>query len=194
MVATHWRHLFIGNADCRASRCSLSWVATRWRHLFIGNNQHDHAAAHDLLALSPLVGDTYSLETSYPRTRWGEPQCCRHSLATPIHWKLERREALGQVVEQGRHSLATPIHWKPADASPSNVEDSLSRHSLATPIHWKPDDLLPLLAQWPSGRHSLATPIHWKPKMPYRLLCTATAAVATRWRHLFIGNKSDSSL
>ncbi len=37
----------------------------------------------------------------------------------------------------GRHSLVTPIDWKLVDELNSRHPNSTSRHSLVTPIDWK---------------------------------------------------------
>ena len=62
----------------------------------------------------------------------------------------------------------------------------MGHHSLVTPIDWK---LLPEFGKLIADlrRHSLVTPIDWKLILK-NIAVNFVFIVATRWRHLLIGN------
>ena len=60
----------------------------------------------------------------------------RHSLVTPIDWKLNTLIPV-TFIFYSRHSLVTPIDWKPLDLARQHDRAMKGRHSLVTPIDWK---------------------------------------------------------
>ena len=96
-----------------------------------------------------------------PLRRNGSRSRSRHSLVTPIDWKLAVAAAAAVAAAVGRHSLVTPIDWKRSRCRPPCRKRARCRHSLVTPIDWKLVKMsIRIRAQ--KRRHSLVTPIDWK--------------------------------